>query len=83
MEILALRGALTLGGDQGDGLAVTLAGVSNGSRVNLDYRMSDLLALTGKGTTTLEATLENSVTSILFGQAGSIRCQSKPMPTAA
>ncbi|MDE1994415.1 MAG: AsmA family protein, partial [Rhizobiaceae bacterium] len=66
----ALRGALTLGGDQGDGLAVTLAGVSNGSRVNLDYRMSDLLALTGKGTTTLEATLENSVTSILFGQAG-------------
>ncbi|KAA0701187.1 AsmA family protein [Neorhizobium sp. P12A] len=66
----ALRGALTLGGDQGDGLALTLAGVSNGSRVNLDYRMSDLLALTGKGTTTLEATLENSVTSILFGQAG-------------
>ncbi|QND47539.1 AsmA family protein [Rhizobium lusitanum] len=66
----ALRGALTLGGDEGDGVAVTLAGVSNGSRVNLDYRMSDLLALTGKGTTTLEATLENSVTSILFGQAG-------------
>ena len=66
----ALRGALTLGGDQGNGLALTLAGVSNGSRVNLDYRMSDLLALTGKGTTTLEATLENSVTSILFGQAG-------------
>jgi hypothetical protein len=66
----ALRGVLTLGGDQGDGLALTLAGVSNGSRVNLDYRMSDLLALTGKGTTTLEATLENSVTSILFGQAG-------------
>lgn len=66
----ALRGVLTLGGDQGDGLALTLAGVSNGSRVNLDYRMSDLLALTGKGTTKLEATLENSVTSILFGQAG-------------
>ena len=66
----ALRGALTLGGDQGDGLAVTLAGVSNGSRVNLDYRMSDLLALTGKGTTSLEATLENGTTSILFGQAG-------------
>jgi uncharacterized protein involved in outer membrane biogenesis len=66
----ALRGAVTLGGDQGDGLAVTLAGVANGSRVNLDYRMSDLLALTGKGTTSLEATLENSVTSILFGQAG-------------
>ncbi len=66
----ALRGALTLGGDQGDGLVVTLAGVTNGSRVNLDYRMSDLLALTGKGTTSLEATLENGVTSILFGQAG-------------
>ncbi|WP_184354497.1 AsmA family protein [Rhizobium sp. BK602] len=66
----ALRGALTLGGEEGDGLVVTLAGVSNGSRVNLDYRMSDLLALAGKGTTTLEATLENSVTSILFGQAG-------------
>ncbi len=66
----ALRGALTLGGDQGSALALTLAGVSNGSRVNLDYRMSDLLALTGKGTTTLEATLENTVTSILFGQAG-------------
>ncbi len=66
----ALRGAVTLGGDQGDGLAVTLAGVANGSRVNLDYRMSDLLALTGKGTTSLEATLENNVTSILFGQAG-------------
>ena len=66
----ALRGVMTLGGDQGDGLALTLAGVSNGSRVNLDYRRSDLLALTGKGTTTLEATLENSVTSILFGQAG-------------
>ena len=66
----ALRGALTLGGDEGDGLTLTLAGVSNGSRVNLDYRMSDLLALTGKGTTSLEATLENSVTSILFGQAG-------------
>jgi uncharacterized protein involved in outer membrane biogenesis len=66
----ALRGALTLGGDQANGLALTLAGVSNGSRVNLDYRMSDLLALTGKGTTTLEGTLENSVTSILFGQAG-------------
>ncbi|OWK23714.1 hypothetical protein AJ87_29115 [Rhizobium yanglingense] len=66
----ALRGALTLGGDEGDGLALTLAGVSNGSRVNLDYRMSDLLALTGKGTTNLEATLENRTTSILFGQAG-------------
>jgi uncharacterized protein involved in outer membrane biogenesis len=66
----ALRGAVTLGGDQGDGLAVTLAGVSNGSRMNLDYRMSDLLALTGKGTTSLEATLENNVTSVLFGQAG-------------
>ncbi|EPE97652.1 AsmA family protein [Rhizobium grahamii] len=66
----ALRGALTLGGEEGDGLTLTLAGVSNGSRVNLDYRMSDLLALTGKGTTSLEATLENSVTSILFGQAG-------------
>ncbi len=49
---------------------MTLAGVSNGSRVNLDYRMSDLLALTGKGTTSLEATLENGVASILFGQAG-------------
>ncbi|KRB61475.1 hypothetical protein ASE04_21700 [Rhizobium sp. Root708] len=66
----ALRGAVTLGGEQGDGLTVTLAGVANGSRVNLDYRMSDLLALTGKGTTSLEATLENTVTSILFGQAG-------------
>ncbi|KQV82908.1 AsmA-like C-terminal region-containing protein [Rhizobium sp. Root1220] len=66
----ALRGVLTLGGDEGDGLTLTLAGVANGSRVNLDYRMSDLLALTGKGTTTLEATLENNVTSILFGQAG-------------
>ncbi len=66
----ALRGAVTLGGDQGDGLSVTLAGVANGSRVNLDYRMSDLLALTGKGTTSLEATLENNVTSVLFGQAG-------------
>ena len=66
----ALRGALTLGGDDGDALAVTLAGVSNGSRVNLDYRMSDLLALTGNGTTTLEATLDNAVPSILFGQAG-------------
>jgi hypothetical protein len=66
----ALRGAVTLGGDQGDGLALTLAGVSNGSRVNLDYRMSDLLALAGKGTTSLEATLENATTSVLFGQAG-------------
>ncbi len=66
----ALRGAVTLGGEQGDGLSVTLAGVTNGSRVNLDYRMSDLLALTGKGTTSLEATLENNVTSVLFGQAG-------------
>ncbi|MBB4477630.1 uncharacterized protein involved in outer membrane biogenesis [Rhizobium etli] len=66
----ALRGALTLGGDEGDALTVTLAGVANGSRVNLDYRMSDLLALTGNGTTSLEATLENAVPSILFGQAG-------------
>ncbi len=66
----ALRGALTLGGDDGNALSVTLAGVSNGSRVNLDYRMSDLLALTGNGTTTLEATLDNAVPSILFGQAG-------------
>ncbi len=66
----ALRGALTLGGDEGNALTVTLAGVSNGSRVNLDYRMSDLLALTGNGTTSLEATLENAVPSILFGQAG-------------
>lgn len=66
----ALRGALTIGGDQGNGLTVTLAGVSNGSRVNLDYRMSDLFGLMDKGTVSLEATLENSVTSILFGQAG-------------
>ncbi|MBY5791426.1 AsmA family protein [Rhizobium leguminosarum bv. viciae] len=66
----ALRGALTLGGDEGDALTVTLAGVANGSRVNLDYRMSDLLALTGNGTTSLEATLENPVPSVLFGQAG-------------
>ena len=66
----ALRGALTLGGDEGNALTVTLAGVSNGSRVNLDYRMSDLLALTGNGTTSLEATLENAVPSVLFGQAG-------------
>ncbi len=66
----ALRGAVTLGGDQDNALTVTLAGVSNGSRVNFDYRMSDLSALAGKGTTTLEGTLENSITSILFGQAG-------------
>ncbi len=66
----ALRGAVTLGGDQDNALTVTLAGVSNGSRVNFDYRMSDLSAFKGKGTTTLEGTLENSVTSILFGQAG-------------
>ncbi len=66
----ALRGAVTLGGDQDNALTVTLAGVSNGSRVNFDYRMSDLAAFAGKGTTTLEGTLENSVTSILFGQAG-------------
>ncbi|NLR96490.1 AsmA family protein [Rhizobium sp. P38BS-XIX] len=66
----ALRGAVTLGGDQDNALTVTLAGVSNGSRVNFDYRMSDLSAFTGKGTTTLEGTLENSITSILFGQAG-------------
>jgi len=66
----ALRGAVTLGGDQGNALALTLAGVSNGSRVNLDYRMTDLLAFSNNGQTTLEATLENSVTSILFGQAG-------------
>lgn len=66
----ALRGAVTLGGDQDNALTVTLAGVSNGSRVNFDYRMSDLSAFTGKGTTALEGTLENSVTSILFGQAG-------------
>jgi uncharacterized protein involved in outer membrane biogenesis len=66
----ALRGAVTLGGDHDNALTVTLAGVSNGSRVNFDYRMSDLSAFSGKGTTTLEGTLENSVTSILFGQAG-------------
>ncbi|MGO4439553.1 AsmA family protein [Rhizobium sp. RAF56] len=66
----ALRGAVTLGGDKGNSLALTLAGVSNGSRVNLDYRMTDLLAFSQNGQTTLEATLENSVTSILFGQAG-------------
>ncbi|MBB3285924.1 MULTISPECIES: AsmA family protein [unclassified Rhizobium] len=66
----ALRGAVTLGGDQDSALTVTLAGVSNGSRVNFDYRMSDLSAFAGKGTTTLEGTLENSITSILFGQAG-------------
>ncbi|MGO7564973.1 hypothetical protein ACC754_37310, partial [Rhizobium johnstonii] len=66
----ALRGALTLGGEEGNELTVTLAGVANGSRVNLDYRMSDLLELTGNGKTSLEATLENAVPSVLFGQAG-------------
>lgn len=76
----ALRGAVTLGGDQENALTVTLAGVSNGSRVNFDYRMSDLSAFTGKGTTTLEGTLENSVTSILFGGRVSIRCLWKPTP---
>lgn len=63
-----LKLTLALGGDDGSGLSVKMAGVTNGSRVNLDFRLADLLSETSA--IGLDATLENPVTSILFGQAG-------------
>lgn len=65
-----LKLTLSLGGDQGKGLAVKLTGTANGSRINLDYKLDDLLDLSGQSGVNVEATLENPVTSVLFGQAG-------------
>ncbi|PWE54454.1 hypothetical protein DEM27_20335 [Metarhizobium album] len=63
-----LKLTLAIGGEQGQGLSVKLAGTTNGSRVNLDFKLQDLLSISDG--VNLEATLENPVTSILFGQAG-------------
>lgn len=63
-----LKLTLALGGDDGSGLSVKMAGVTNGSRVNLDFRLADLMSKTSA--IGFDATLENPVTSILFGQAG-------------
>ncbi len=59
---------LALGGEDTTGLSVKMAGTSNGSRVNLDFRLDNLLD--DASGISMEATLENPVTSILFGQAG-------------
>ena len=63
-----LKLTLALGGEDTTGLSVKMAGTTNGSRINLDFRLDNLLD--DASGISLEATLENPVTSILFGQAG-------------
>jgi len=65
-----LTAAITLGGQDGEGLGIKLTGTANGSRIDAALKMSDLMALERANSMSLDATLDNPVTSVLFGQAG-------------
>lgn len=65
-----LTASLVFGEAAGGGMAVKVAGTSNGSRIALDYGVNDLAKLTGDAKVNLSATLENPQAQILLGQAG-------------
>ncbi|MEB2843274.1 AsmA family protein [Endobacterium cereale] len=64
-----LKVDVTVGGNV-NGLAASLSGVSNGSRVNGDIRLPELFDLTDNNSFVAKASLENPNASTLFGQAG-------------
>ncbi|AGA64651.1 hypothetical protein B488_06590 [Liberibacter crescens BT-1] len=63
----ALRGSINLKETNEQSITVTMAGVGNGSRLNVDYRISDIYH---QKEIKFQATIENQNTSILLGQAG-------------
>lgn len=65
-----LTAAITLGGQDGEGLGIKLAGTANGSSIDASLAMSDIMALERSDSIKVDVTLENPVTSVLFGQAG-------------
>ena len=65
-----LTASLVFGEAAGGGMAVKVAGTSNGSRVALDYGVSDLARLSSDAKVNLAATLENPQAQVLLGQAG-------------
>lgn len=65
-----MTASLVFGEAAGGGMAVKLAGTSNGSRIALDYGVDDLTKLSGGAKVNLAATLENPQAMILLGQAG-------------
>ncbi|WP_454746276.1 AsmA family protein [Ciceribacter selenitireducens] len=65
-----LTASLVFGEAAGGGMAVKVAGTSNGSRIALDYGVDDLAKLTGDAKVNLAATIENPHAQILLGQAG-------------
>ncbi len=65
-----LTASLVFGEAAGGGMAVKVAGTSNGSRIALDYGVNDLAKLTGDAKVNLAATIENPQAQILLGQAG-------------
>lgn len=64
-----IKADVTVGGNV-NGLAATLSGVSNGSRVAGDIRLPNLFDLTAADTFDVKASLENPNAATLFGQAG-------------
>lgn len=64
-----LTTSLVFGEAAGGGMAAKVAGTANGSRVSLDYGISNL-AKRDDAKMTLSATLENPDSQILLGQAG-------------
>ncbi|MBC7314407.1 MAG: AsmA family protein, partial [Rhizobium sp.] len=65
-----LTASLVFGEAAGGGMAVKVAGTSNGSRVALDYGVNDLARLSSDAKVNLAATLENPQAQVLLGQAG-------------
>ena len=70
-----LSADISFGEQNGGGLSVRVDGSSNGSRIDLHYRLADLLDPDGE--MTLDANLANDDTSVLLGQAG---LQPLPLP---
>ncbi|WP_159948616.1 AsmA family protein [Rhizobium sp. 18065] len=68
---------VSLGNQDGGGLAAKLSGTSNGSRIEAQYKTSDLINPTDATKAEISATLENEEAQILLGQAGL-----EPLPLA-
>ncbi|GEO86803.1 MULTISPECIES: AsmA family protein [Alphaproteobacteria] len=65
-----LTASLVFGDAAGGGMAVKIAGTSNGSRIAVDYGVDDLAKISGDAKFNLSAMLENPQALVLLGQAG-------------
>ena len=66
----SLSADVAFGAAQGGGLAASITGTSNGSRVTASYQNNDLFDLVGRAETRTSVTLSNQESQILLGQAG-------------